>query len=96
MQQQSWQSLVTPLNTFSDVDLTDIFQLKVEGNGTVYLDNIYFSATPVAVTDADMDGVQDNNDQCANTSAGVEVDSTGCAVEVNVAPNVSLLLLKVE
>jgi beta-glucanase (GH16 family) len=91
VQQQSWQSLVIPLNTFSDIDLTDIFQLKVEGNGTVYLDNIYFSANSVAVSDADMDGVQDNNDQCTNTPAGVQVDITGCAIEVNVAPNVSLI-----
>ena len=91
VQQQSWQSLVIPLSTFSDVDLADIFQLKVEGNGTVFLDNIYFSSNSVAVTDADMDGVQDNNDQCANTPAGVQVDNTGCAVEVNVAPTVSLI-----
>lgn len=90
VQQQSWQSLIIPLNTFSNVDLTDIFQLKVEGNGTVYLDNIYFSSNTVTVTDADMDGVQDNNDQCATTPKGVQVDSTGCAVEVNIAPTISL------
>jgi beta-glucanase (GH16 family) len=92
VQQQSWQSLIIPLSTFSDVDLADIFQLKVEGNGTVYLDNIYFSAGTEAVVDADMDGVQDNNDQCANTPTGVQVDNTGCALEVNIAPTVSLVV----
>ena len=38
-----------------------------------------------------MDGVEDNSDQCADTPAGVQVDSTGCDIEINVAPTVSLL-----
>ncbi len=37
-----WQSVDIPLSDFSPVDLTDVFQLKFDGNGTVYLDNIYF------------------------------------------------------
>jgi hypothetical protein len=28
VQQKSWQSIIIPLSTFSNVDLTDIFQLK--------------------------------------------------------------------
>ena len=35
------------------------------------------SAMPV-VSDSDGDGVNDNNDACPNTPAGVEVDSKGC------------------
>jgi hypothetical protein len=31
-----------PLSAFSPVDLTDVFQLKFDGNGVIYLDNIYF------------------------------------------------------
>lgn len=38
-----------------------------------------------------MDGVQDNNDECANTPTGVQVDNTGCAIEVDVAPTTSLI-----
>jgi len=39
----SWQSLEIPLASFSSVvDLTDVFQMKFVGNGTIYLDNIYF------------------------------------------------------
>jgi hypothetical protein len=58
VQQQSWQSLIIPLSAFSNVDLTDIFQIKIKGNGTVYLDNTYFSSDAVTVTDAHIDGVQ--------------------------------------
>jgi hypothetical protein len=38
-----------------------------------------------------MDCVQDNDDQCANTPTGAEVDAAGCALEVNIAPTVSLI-----
>jgi len=39
----SWQSLEIPLSTYSGtVNLSDIIQMKFDGNGTIYLDNIYF------------------------------------------------------
>jgi beta-glucanase (GH16 family) len=42
-----WVSVDIPLAEFPNtVDLTDIIQLKFEGNGTVFLDNIYFVAVP--------------------------------------------------
>ena len=38
-----WNSIDIDLSHFSDVvDLSDVFQLKVVGNGTVYFDNIFF------------------------------------------------------
>jgi hypothetical protein len=38
-----WNSADIDLSHFSDVvDLSEVFQLKVVGNGTVYLDNIFF------------------------------------------------------
>lgn len=37
-----WVSVEIPLSEFSPVDLTDVFQFKFEGNGDIYLDNIYF------------------------------------------------------
>lgn len=38
-----WASFDIPLSAFSSVvDLTDVFQLKFEGNGDVFIDNIYF------------------------------------------------------
>ena len=52
----SWQTLDIPLTTFSDVDLTEVRQMKFEGSGTIFLDNIYFltaepSDAPSAPTD---------------------------------------------
>ncbi|MEZ4684623.1 MAG: carbohydrate binding domain-containing protein [Bacteroidia bacterium] len=38
-----WGSIDIPLTDFTPtVDLADIIQLKFDGNGTIYLDNIYF------------------------------------------------------
>lgn len=37
-----WASIDIPLAEFSPVDLADIIQFKFDGNGDIYLDNIYF------------------------------------------------------
>ncbi|MEO1515510.1 MAG: hypothetical protein AAFV95_10865 [Bacteroidota bacterium] len=37
-----WLTIDIPLSEFSPVDLADLFQFKFEGDGNVYLDNIYF------------------------------------------------------
>ncbi|MEZ4809414.1 MAG: carbohydrate binding domain-containing protein [Allomuricauda sp.] len=42
-----WVSVDIPLTEFSGVvDLMDVIQLKFDGNGTIYLDNIYFFNPP--------------------------------------------------
>lgn len=41
--QQAWQSVAIPLTEYRIPDLENVFQLKIEGSGTVFLDNIYFS-----------------------------------------------------
>ncbi len=40
--QNQWNSYDFDLTEFTGVDFSDIFQFKIVGNGTVYLDNIYF------------------------------------------------------
>jgi hypothetical protein len=40
-----WSSINIPLSDFSPVDLTDIIQFKFDGNGDIWLDNIYFYKT---------------------------------------------------
>lgn len=42
---ETWVSVDIPLTAFAPVDLTNVFQLKFDGNGTIYFDNIYFSTT---------------------------------------------------
>ncbi len=37
-----WRSVEIPLSDFSPVALSDVIQFKVDGNGTVFFDNIYF------------------------------------------------------
>jgi hypothetical protein len=37
-----WKSIDIPLTAFSPVVLSNIIQLKFDGNGNIYLDNIYF------------------------------------------------------
>lgn len=40
---KNWQRVVISLRTYADVvNLTEVFQLMLVGNGTVYMDNIYF------------------------------------------------------
>jgi hypothetical protein len=37
-----WRSIDIPLSSFAPVNLSNVIQLKFEGNGDIYLDNIYF------------------------------------------------------
>jgi len=59
-----WVSVDIPMSTYTSVDLTAVNQLKVVGNGTVVLDNLYFHgstvpAVPSNVTfKVDMTGIE--------------------------------------
>ena len=46
---EQWVSVDIPLTSYPNVDLTDVFQFKVEGNGTIYWDNIYFYSNTVGI-----------------------------------------------
>ncbi|NND47511.1 MAG: glycoside hydrolase family 16 protein, partial [Woeseiaceae bacterium] len=46
----SWVSVDIPLSEFAGVDLTNLIQLKFDGNGTIFLDNLYFAGeAPIIV-----------------------------------------------
>ncbi|MDX5585278.1 MAG: carbohydrate binding domain-containing protein [Aureibaculum sp.] len=40
-----WASIDIPLSDFAGVNLADVIQMKFDGNGDIYLDNIYFYKT---------------------------------------------------
>ncbi len=40
-----WTSVDIPVTSFSPVNLANIFQLKFDGNGDIFLDNLYFYTT---------------------------------------------------
>ncbi|RMG43085.1 MAG: hypothetical protein D6732_00485, partial [Methanobacteriota archaeon] len=51
---EQWVSVDIPLSSFTPpVDLTDVFQFKVVGNGTVYFDNWYFFRNPTGIEPLD-------------------------------------------
>ena len=55
-----WNRAIIDLSHFAEiVDLSEVFQLKVEGNGTVYLDNLFFYG-----------GTATSGDKTANTYEG--------------------------
>ncbi|MGB5630384.1 MAG: glycoside hydrolase family 16 protein, partial [Woeseiaceae bacterium] len=47
----TWVSVDIPLTEFAGVDLTDVVQLKFDGNGTIFLDNLYFESTASSATE---------------------------------------------
>ena len=53
LETEAWVSVDIPLTTYPNVDLADVFQFKVEGNGTIYWDNLYFHSSPVGIDGTD-------------------------------------------
>lgn len=39
---EEWVSTDIPLSTYDAVDLSDVYQFKITGNGTIWIDNLYF------------------------------------------------------
>ena len=40
-----WNNVQIPLSHYDNVNLADVFQFKVDGNGSVAFNNIYFGGT---------------------------------------------------
>jgi beta-glucanase (GH16 family) len=65
-----WNQAQIPLTHYAGVvDLTDTFQLKIEGNGTVFIDNIYFSRENSSPEPT-------NNNTNTNTSTNTSTNTT--------------------
>jgi hypothetical protein len=58
-----WNSVDIPLSAFAPVDLAKLIQFKFDGNGTIYLDNIFFykdgGSGPTEPTEAAPDPIHD-------------------------------------
>ena len=84
-----WQSIDIPLSVYT-ANLDRVFQFKTVGNGTVYLDNIYFWKAPSAAgTDTSLSALTVNG----SSIAGFGPTSTNYSVELpagtTVAPAVA-------
>ncbi|MDG1693400.1 MAG: hypothetical protein P8I13_00850, partial [Porticoccaceae bacterium] len=91
-----WNSVQIPLSHYeSVVDLTDAFQFKVDGDGSVAFNNLYFGGTastdpvdPVDPVDTDGDGVVDADDAYPNNpSESADTDNDGVGDNADFAPN---------
>lgn len=80
VKKHQWQSLEVPLSAFPNVDLSDVFQLKVVGSGTLFLDNIYFHNERLIDT------------ECCDDQNGDDQDNSEQPIAENVAPSVSLFV----
>ena len=73
----SWQSIDIPMSEYTVADLTKAFQFKTEGNGTVYLDNLYFWKAPTVagtqLADLTVDGSTIADFGASKTSYSVEL-----------------------
>jgi hypothetical protein len=64
-----WVNVQVPLSHFDGtVDLTAVDQFKVDGNGTVYLTNLYFGGVYDVNADDDNDGVANGDDPLPNNA----------------------------
>lgn len=59
---EGWVSVDIPLSDFTAVDLANIIQYKFDGNGTIYLDNIYFYEEVVQETEPSTDAPEPSQD----------------------------------
>jgi len=68
----SWVGVDIPLSHYTVPDLTNAFQFKTDGNGTVFIDNIYFWKTAVdPVTDATLADIKVDSETITDFSSAV-------------------------
>ena len=73
-----WQSIDIPISEYTIPQLDRVLQFKTEGDGTVYLDNLYFWKEPTQNTDTSLS----NLTIYGNTIAGFGASKTSYSVEL--------------
>jgi len=69
-----WVSVDIPLAHYTGTDLTGVNQFKTVGNGTVYIDNLFFWTEPTTVSGPPCTHTLVMNDQYNDTWDGASVD----------------------
>ena len=86
----SWQSIDIPLTAYTVPELDKVFQFKTVGNGTVYLDNLYFWKAPAAAgTDTSLSDLTVDGSTIANFGPLSSSYSVELPAETTVAPTVA-------
>ena len=84
-----WQSIDIPLSSYS-ANLDRVFQFKTVGNGTVYLDNLYFWKAPAAAgTDSSLSALTVDGSSIADFGAFKKSYSVELPAETTVVPTVA-------
>ena len=84
-----WQSIDIPLSVFT-ANLDRVFQFKTEGNGTVYLDNLYFWKAPAAAgTDISLSALTVDGSTIADFGAHQQSYSIELPAGTTVVPTVA-------
>jgi hypothetical protein len=79
---EQWRSVNIPLSAFQPtVDLTQVFQMMFTGNGTIYLDNIYFWDGTVPVELTSFTAAVVDNDVQLNWATATEKNNSGFQIE---------------
>ncbi|MBT6973221.1 MAG: hypothetical protein HOA04_08990, partial [Euryarchaeota archaeon] len=80
----SWQTVDISLNLYNVPDLSNIFQLKFEGSGTVYIDNLYFYGLVNNDTNNNTDNNTGNN---TSNNTNDDTDSDGVTDLFDLCPD---------
>ena len=79
---EQWRSVTIPLSAFEPtVNLTEVFQMMFTGNGTIYLDNIYFWDGTIPVELTSFTASVNDNDVQLNWTTATEKNNSGFQVE---------------
>ena len=79
---EQWISVTIPLSDFQPtVNLTEVFQMMFTGNGTIYLDNIYFWDGTIPVELTSFTASVTDNDVQLNWVTATEKNNSGFQIE---------------
>lgn len=78
---ETWIQRDIPLANFAPVNLSNVIQLKFDGNGTIYLDNIYFWNGIIPVELTSFNAIANNNTVQLTWETATESNNSGFQVE---------------